>query len=253
MSFTRLLRKIATGSSETQSLCLVDDLHNDEEQDLVGVTSELDSVSVIHNGESVTIKRDQNSDAKIPALFSKTSRPCPPFCVQPMTVAPNVETIGELEILDYLQQTHNGSTLVIDSRLKSWVNKGTIPGSVHIPWTSLVASEGATLQIMLKILTQDFSVKLVDGKNAGDVSEALENQTMDEVFDFTNAKVLVPFCNGSWCGQTSESIKSLLQLGYPAEKIKYYRDGMQGWVTLGFTTVVDQDVCEIKKIKCDRY
>ncbi|HEC05012.1 MAG TPA: rhodanese-like domain-containing protein, partial [Thiothrix sp.] len=25
--------------------------------------------------------------------------------------------------------------------------------------------------------------------------------------------------------------------GYPADKIKYYRDGMQGWAILGLTTV----------------
>ena len=249
MGFTGLLRKIAIGSSESQSLCLVE--KSEEEERVVGITPELETVSVLHNGEKVVIQRDQNTQAKIPSLFSKTSRPCPPFCVQPMSVAPNVETIAELELLDYLQQAMEGSVVVVDSRLKNWVDKGTIPGSVHIPWTSLVASEGATLKSKLNTLMNHFSVKLLSGKNAGDVSEAIANNNQSEVFDYSSAKTLVLFCNGSWCGQTSESIKALLELGYPAEKIKYYRDGMQGWVTLGFTISLNE-TCDVKKPSCDR-
>jgi len=58
------------------------------------------------------------------------------------------------------------------------------------------------------------------------------------------------FCNGSWCGQTSEAIKALLALSYPEEKLKYYRDGMQGWVSLGLTTVSQDELCKIKKPVC---
>ena len=37
-----------------------------------------------------------------------------------------------------------------------------------------------------------------------------------------------------------------------AERIKYYRDGMQGWVTLGLTTVTDV-ICEIVSLTCDSF
>jgi len=251
MGFTKLLRKIATGSSERQSLCLVED-----EQDVdVAITPDLERVMVIHNGERLVIQRNQNTKATIPELFNKTSRPCPPFCVQPMKVAAGVETIGELELLDYLEQLQdaNNNVLVIDSRLKSWVDKGTIPGSVHIPWISLVAKEGATLSSVIRILRKQFSVSLNEGQTLEDVSLALKNNNLEDVFDYSQAKTLVLFCNGSWCGQTSESIKALLALGYPAEKLKYYRDGMQGWVSLGFTTVKsDSDSCEVKKPQCKK-
>ncbi|CAI8238634.1 MAG: Uncharacterised protein [Arcobacter lacus] len=30
---------------------------------------------------------------------------------------------------------------------------------------------------------------------------------------------------------------SLLKMGYPVAKIKYYRGGMQAWTSLGFTVV----------------
>ncbi len=246
MVFTRLIRKIATGSFEPQSLCVV----AKGSPKSVGITSNIDSISVIHKGKRVVIMREQKSDAVIPSLFNKTSRPCPPFCVQPMLVSPNVETIGELELLDYLQQTNTGSVLVVDSRLTNWVSKGTIPGSIHIPWTSLVRSEGATLKSTLNILTQRFSVKIIEENNQDDVSEMLSDNRITDVLDFSNAKTLVLFCNGTWCGQTSESIKALLDVGYPAEKIKYYRDGMQGWVTLGLTTFTE-DACKIVKPVCD--
>ena len=51
---------------------------------------------------------------------------------------------------------------------------------------------------------------------------------------FDNAKTVVMFCNGPWCGQSPTNIKGLLKIGYPANKIKWYRGGMQDWEVLGF-------------------
>ena len=45
------------------------------------------------------------------------------------------------------------------------------------------------------------------------------------------------FCNGVWCGQSPEAMKALIAIGYPEEKLKWYRDGIQGWLSLGFTTI----------------
>ena len=59
----------------------------------------------------------------------------------------------------------------------------------------------------------------------------------DDERDFSKAKTLVLFCNGMWCGQSPNNIKSLLKMGYPADKIKWYRGGMQDWEVLGLTTV----------------
>ena len=59
----------------------------------------------------------------------------------------------------------------------------------------------------------------------------------DGFFDFSQAKTLVLFCNGPWCGQSPNNIKGLLKIGYPASKIKWYRGGMQEWESLGLTTV----------------
>ncbi|MGD8572392.1 MAG: rhodanese-like domain-containing protein, partial [Gammaproteobacteria bacterium] len=45
---------------------------------------------------------------------------------------------------------------------------------------------------------------------------------------------------GMWCGQSPRAIKGLLKLGYPAEKISYYRGGMQSWQMLGLTVVIPE-------------
>ena len=62
-----------------------------------------------------------------------------------------------------------------------------------------------------------------------------------ERWDFTDAKELLIWCNGPWCGQSPRAIKGLLSLGYPAEKLYYYRGGMQMWQSLGLTTILPSD------------
>jgi rhodanese-related sulfurtransferase len=190
----------------------------------VKITSDLASVTVKHNGKQVTIQRNQNQNNTIPAAYAKTSRPCPPFCVQPAHLAPGVETIGELEVLDYLKRMSDGddSVLVIDSRTPDWVKRGTIPGSVNIPWTTLNISRSDPFTVV-NTLEKQFNVKTLEG-----------------LYDFSSAKTLVLFCNGMWCGQSPNNIKSLLQIGYPAHKIKWYRGGMQDWSVLGLTTVAPE-------------
>jgi len=223
MGFTNFIRKISTGFTEES-----------ENENLVGITPHLDQITVKHQGETIIIKRDQNTDAEIQSLFAKTSRPCPPFCVQPMSVAAGVETIGELELLDYIQKAQSDSSImIIDSRLKTWVDKGTIPSAVHIPWTSLTTHEDTKIS---SFLLKKLGVETVTSESG-------------DKLDFTHAKTLVLFCNGTWCGQTSESIKALIAISYPPEKLKYYRDGMQGWVSLGLTTALDkQQSCKVEPI-----
>ena len=60
-------------------------------------------------------------------------------------------------------------------------------------------------------------------------------------WDFTDAKELVLWCNGPSCGQSPRAIRGLLDVGYPGEKIKYYRGGMQMWQLWGLTTVVPRN------------
>ena len=186
----------------------------------VGITAKLAEVHFSLDGKTYTIKRDQNSKATIDPAYARTSRPCPPFCIQPIKLAPGVETLGELELIDYLQRMAAGENiLVIDSRTADWANRGTVPGARNIPWTRLSEGRGANPLDISDLLVETFG--------------AVE---LDEGWDFGKAKTLVLFCNGMWCGQSPTNIRSLLRLGYPADKIKWYRDGMQGWKILGFNS-----------------
>ena len=188
----------------------------------VGITPTMMDASVNHGGETVKIMRDQDNSAKVIPAFAKTSRPCPPFCIQPIVLAPGVETLGEREIIDYLVRMSKGdkSILVIDSRTPAWVAKGTIPGAVNIPWTALNPAKGADPISIGEILEDRFGANELEG-----------------LWDFSDARTLVMFCNGMWCGQSPNNIKKILKFGYPAHKIKWYRGGMQTWSNLGLTSV----------------
>ena len=187
----------------------------------VNIAVGLPSVDVMHNGQKVTIMRNQDQNNTVNPDFAKTSRKCPPFCIQPGELAPGVATIGELEIIHYLKLMSDGDTsiMVVDSRTPDWVTKGTIPGAINIPWDKLNIGKSDPITVQ-EILEKHFGVKSQDG-----------------FYIFDNAKTVVMFCNGPWCGQSPTNIKGLLKIGYPAGKIKWYRGGMQDWEALGLTTV----------------
>jgi rhodanese-related sulfurtransferase len=54
--------------------------------------------------------------------------------IQPISVAPGVRTVGELEVIEHVRA---GRPLV-DCRLPHYVERGTIPGAVNIPHGEIV-------------------------------------------------------------------------------------------------------------------
>jgi rhodanese-related sulfurtransferase len=186
----------------------------------VNITSDVPFVDVKHKGKIVRIQRVQENDNLIDPDYAQTSRPCPPYCIQPMQLAAGVETIGELELLQYLvSKSKKGNVLVIDSREPEWLLNGMIPGAVNIPWTKLFN-------------------KTASDKEIADILEFQFGATWTgRLWNFEGAKTLVFYCNGPWCGQSPTNIRALLSLGYPAHLIKWYRGGMQSWKQFGLTTV----------------
>jgi hypothetical protein len=61
----------------------------------VKINARTPSVTVQTPNGPVEIKRNQDTEATINPKYAKTSRKCPPFCIQPMEVAPGVTTVGE--------------------------------------------------------------------------------------------------------------------------------------------------------------
>lgn len=171
----------------------------------VAITKDLMSVTVQTANGPVDIIRNQDNENTINPTFAKTSRKCPPFCIQPHQVAPGVQTIGEVEVIEFIAEKKG---IVIDARTIEWHVRGTIPGSINIPFTQIssrLAELGCT-------------------KNG-------------EKWDCANAEDVCLFCNGLWCGQSPTAIRAMLREGYPASKIRYYRNGMQGWESVGLTVV----------------
>ena len=206
----------------TMSYAIADEAAGKSGDDMpVKITRYMDSVDVVHNGRKVTIQRQQDTSNRMNPEFTRTSRKCPPFCLQPAQIAAGVETIGELEMLDYLERKSAGddSLLIIDSRGPKWIAKGTIPGTVNIHYKKLSLRSA--------------------GEDA--VAEIIEKQfgamRLTEFWNFSDARTLVFFCNGMWCGQSPTNIRALLKIGYPPSKLKWYRGGMQAWETAGLTTV----------------
>lgn len=191
----------------------------------VGITPHLPGINVLHRGESVWIQRNQDASNRIDPSFSLTSRHCPPFCLQPMVIAEGVQTLGELEMLDYLGRTHRHSdVLIIDSRSNPEYREAAIPGAINTPWTDLVEAVGA-VEFIIETRLTDFGG---------------EKQTSS--WDFREAKTLVIYDNGPWCGQAASMIRALLRFDYPAERIKWYRGGLQDWHAVGLTVIVPDSV-----------
>ena len=191
----------------------------------VKITPELEGIDVAHGGKTIRIQRNQDQSNQIHPAFQRTSRSCPPFCIQPVRMPEGVETIGEVEMLDYLQRASRGdkSILIIDSRGPKWLQRGTIPGSVNIHYKQL-STKASPESAVADILVNRFDA-----------------ERSEEFWDFRFAKTLVLFCNGAWCGQSPTNIRTLLRLGYPPSKLKWYRGGMQSWEAAGLTTVVPDE------------
>jgi rhodanese-related sulfurtransferase len=187
----------------------------------VNIAEGIPYVDVEHAGRTVRIERIQDKKNKLTNSYAKTSRPCPPFCIHPAKVAKGVETYEELEVIKFMQRdVKDGTGLVIDSRMPQWYRNGTIPGAINIPFT--LVKKGAANPYLPKIL-QLLGAEKVNGK-----------------WNFEEAMDLLLFCNGPWCDQSPREIRGLLDAGYPASKLKYYRGGMQVWQLLGLTTVIPE-------------
>ncbi len=173
--------------------------------DEVAITKGRMSVTVDTPEGQQVIERIQDPENVITGEWAKTSRPCPNFCIQPIIPAPGVTPIGELELMEFL---NDPDVVVIDGRVRRDFATGAIPGAVNVPYTEAADRLG---ELGCEI---DFDGFICDG---------------DDV------KSVALYCNGPWCGQSPTAARRMIEAGFPAEKIYYYRPGMQGWRMLGLT------------------
>ena len=181
------------------------------------ITEGVPYIEVQSNGKTYKIERVQEPNSYLTNTYALTSRPSPPFFVQPFKVTDGIETYGELEVLDFISHKKG---VFIDARLPNWFYKSAIPSAVNMPF-KIFLSDSPERNALLKELGVNH---LGHGK-----------------YDFSHAKTILLYCNGAWCGQSPTAIHALIDLGYPKSKMKYYRGGMQSWQLLGLTTIVPKE------------
>lgn len=137
----------------------------------------------------------------------------------PMQLHEDIETYGELEVLAFMKEMQeNDSMILVDGRKEEWYKYRTIPGAVNMPFHHFKERQSFIFEFEHEV--KRLGVKIND----------------DDTFDFAKAKTLTVFCNGPWCSQSVAMIIALLEIGYPPEKIKWYRGGMQTWLAAGMTS-----------------
>jgi rhodanese-related sulfurtransferase len=183
----------------------------------VKITPHKSYIYVYHKGKAVKVHRIQDTKHKITGEYAKIYRPGK--FIQPIKIHKDIQTIGEVELLAFMQEKINKKQgLLVDLRPKKVYKKGSIPSAVNIP--ARVKDDKVKIKKILKIFGMK---KKKNGK-----------------FNTKNVLDIVFYCNGLWCDKSSEFIHALLELGYPAKNIFYYRGGFQMWKILGFTTVTNQ-------------
>ena len=170
--------------------------------------------SFVFNGEQIKISRDTDTAPQHAATFAGISNTCGAPCIVPMEVAVGVPTFGETEVLNFLlNDVANSSGLLVDARMPNDRAKGFIPGSVNLPY--------ATLDAGTTFLSEIFT--------------ALGARALNGEFNFADAQSLLIYDTGPSSDDAGRLVNNLLAAGYPAEKINYYRGGMQVWAVLGFS------------------
>lgn len=138
--------------------------------------------------------------------------------ITPMKINDKVETVGELEVIQFIKDSQTDKNkLLIDARLPDWYLQMTIPTAENIPFTYFDKNK----------YPDDF-YDVLEMIGAKEISEGK--------YDFSNAKELLLFCNGPWCPQSTFAIQNLIKIGFPQEKMKWYRGGMYSWKMLNLTT-----------------
>lgn len=141
--------------------------------------------------------------------------------IQPIKIDDEIQTVGEIEVLKFLEllEFEPESYALVDARKPKWYKKITIPHSINIPFSDVMEDE-------------DFP------KDYAEVLKHLNvTRDKDDRLDFSKVKKAIVFCNGNWCVQSVWAIEALVEVGYPKEKILWYRGGLQDWLGSGFTTI----------------
>lgn len=172
-------------------------------------------------GASFTFQGHEKSIAQTPRIdgtsvsrFYDLGAGCDGLCIAPDIAATGVETITENAVIAFMaNNVASGTGLLIDSRDHTDRTLGFLPTSANMPH-SLVTPDNPLLP---------------------EIFEALGARSLLGAYNFSDAMTLVVFDAGPTTMDAHNLINAMVAEGYPTDKIKYYRGGMQVWSTLGLT------------------
>jgi rhodanese-related sulfurtransferase len=160
------------------------------------------------------------ANAKVPEACKSTFVHTLGGHIFPMSIDQDITTYGELEVLAFIKQMQtDDSMMLIDVCKEAFFAYRTIPGAVNMPFYHFKERESFAFEFEQHMRTLGVSIN-----------------EKDDSLDFTHAKTITLFCNGPWCSLSVLTIQALLEIGYPAEKINWYRGGMQEWLASGMTS-----------------
>ena len=67
------------------------------------------------------------------------------------------------------------------------------------------------------------------------------DEIVDRRDELDPARLSIVFCNGPQCPQSPDAVRRLLEAGYPATALAYYRGGLHDWVTMALPTEPRED------------
>lgn len=144
-----------------------------------------------HEGEKITITRKRTKCSPINGW------------IQELIPAPGITPVAEFDVIESMKDP---KSILVDMRNEDHYLEGTIPTSVHIPFTEV-------------------SFRL----------DELGCTKENKKWNCEKAKDVYGYCNGPACPQSSMAMKRMIKAGFPASKIYYYRGGIMDWKNLGFT------------------
>lgn len=137
-------------------------------------------------------------------IARKAEAICPPNCILPIIAADGVATLGAQEVIEFLgNDVAAGQGIVLDIRLPKAFAAGHLPGAVNVPAMTLAADNPAQAAIL-----QALGAK---------------------------AAVWVVYGDGPQDRDAVQAVQEVVAAGVPTDGLRYFRGGMQEWLTLGLT------------------
>ena len=125
--------------------------------------------------------------------------------IQPLIPAEGVTLVSEIDVMHAL---NDEDARIVDMRLENEYLDETIPKAINVPYLDVEPH-----------------------------MEELGCQKKADTWECSDVKKIYAFCNGAVCTKSPIGIRALIALGFPAQKIFYYRGGMLVWSAVGLNVV----------------